>query len=261
MRRFDRRTVLAGIGTLSVAGCIDASSPENASETPDAPGPQHGSLPEACPTTRDLGVEFPDELTPETVESFVEAYEHVYYREIVVRYEPESRVDAYRLDGGVMDGSREEDDGYVVTYSGSGGIYRPTLLLGATATEAPADSEPIPRADIHDDRLRGLLEEAAEDPESEPELHVDIPGSDVEQYLERFESLSDTFELSSPGDSDVLYVDVDGTTVEVTVTATQFHGDYWWTARYYVDEHVVWRAEGADADPRDGELLECRESA
>jgi hypothetical protein len=40
-------------------------------------------------------------------------------------------------------------------------------------------------------------------------------------------SLSGAFDgLSGRGDSDSLHVDVDGTTVELSVTATNFHGDY-----------------------------------
>lgn len=81
----------------------------------------------------------------------------------------------------------------------------------------------------------------------------------VDRYVNRFSSLSDDFErLSEPGDSDTLYIDVDRTTVELTVQATNFHGDYGWGARYYVDDQVVRRTTNDDTAVQYGELLECR---
>ena len=84
----------------------------------------------------------------------------------------------------------------------------------------------------------------------------------MDGYIDRLTALSSDFELlSGPGDEESLYVDVDGTTVELSAQTTNFHGDYWWEARYYVDEHVVRRASDEGVDPQDGTLLECRESA
>jgi hypothetical protein len=53
----------------------------------------------------------------------------------------------------------------------------------------------------------------------------------------------------SPGGSGTAYFDVDGTTVELTHYASQFHGDYWRGTWYYVGENVLWRVEVTDESP------------
>ena len=244
-----RRTFLTvvGAGTAALAGCLS-----------EAGGPRSGTAtdPPACPTTQGFDVEWPRDLDAASAESFVEAYEQVYYREVAVGYEPESSLDSYELGGSVTEHGRH-GDGWVLTYSGSGGVYRPTLALGATTADPPQGVDPVPVAEFEDERLLDLLETAAE--AGEAESHVDS-GEAVDRYVERLASLSPEFEeFTSPGDSDSLHVDVDGTTVELTAMATNLHGDYWWTARYYVDDRVVRRVEGEDADPREGTLLECRD--
>jgi hypothetical protein len=258
-----RRTLLAlvGAGTASLAGCSTTDrdgtggEPTPGTDTPEAD--ESTPLPEECPTSQDIDVEWPTDVDPGAVESFVEDYERVYYREEVVEYEPQSRLDSYELAGSVSGPPNKSGDGWVVAYSGSGGIYRPTLAMDATVTEPPEGVEPVPVGEIDDEPLTAMLEDAAET--GEAELYVEPPGEKVEQYLDLLASLSGEFDgLSGRGDSDSLHVDVDGTTVELSVTATNFHGDYWWDAWYYVDEHVVRRTSDEEADPRDGELLECR---
>ena len=238
-----RRTLLAvlGSGTVSLAGC-----------TTD----EQTALPEGCPTSQGLDVRWPRDLDAATVEAFVEEYEHAYYRDVVVEYDPESRLDSYELSGSITE-QQSVGDGWELEYSGGGGLYRPTLALEASRTDPPADADVIPVSDIDDERVTKLLEEAADS--GEASHHVAPPGEQVDRYVERFASLSDGFDpLSGPGDSDTLYVDVDGTTVELTVAATSFHGDYSWNAWYYVDEQVVRRTTDENTDPRDGTLLECR---
>lgn len=250
-----RRRLLTAIGgsALSVAGCVtrtDGASTDDADGTTD--------LPEGCPKSQGFDVEWPEELDAAAVESFVEEYEHAYYRDVVVEYAPESRLDSYELDGSVTDSPRAVGDGWELEYSGGGGIYRPTLLVGATVSDPPEGTDPVPASEIDDEPLTEALEEAART--GEAEFHVDTPGEEVDRYVGMLASLSDDFELSGRGDSDTLYVDVDGTTIELSVTASNFHGDYWWTAWYYVDAQVVRRTTDEDADPRDGELLECRDA-
>lgn len=256
-----RRTLLAAGAAVaaSAAGCLDDSTGDgNGEASPSAtPTPTEREPPEDCPTTQELDVEWPDDLDAAAAESFVGAYENAYYRVVVVDYEPESMVDEYGLEAGVRDGPTVVDGGYEVALSGSGGVYRPTLRLRGTTADAPEDADLVPLAEVEDDTLRSLLETAAA--EGEADQHVEPPGERVDQYIERVASLSDDFEpLDEPGDEDTAYFDVDGTTVELTVQADRFHGDYWWNARYYVDEQVVWRVDDAEGDPRDGELLECR---
>lgn len=257
-----RRTLLAAVGgALSLAGCTSGGEPigtGGGTDEPDDGTDEPDDLPDDCPKSQDLGVEWPDDLDASTVESFVEAYEHLYYRDVVVEYEPESSLDSYDLSGSVSDPPQETGDGWTLEYSGSGGVYRPTLLLGATTATPPDAADVVSVEEIDDEPLTETLEEAAET--GEAEFHVDPPGEEVDRYVELLTGLSDDFgDLSGPGDSDTLYVDVDGTTVELSVTASNFHGDYWWTARYYVDEQVVRRTADEHTTPRDGELLECRE--
>lgn len=244
-----RLVALIGTGALPVAGCLSG---------PGTSGDESTPLPEACPTTQGLAVDWPRELDPAAVESFVEAYEQAYYREVVVGYEPRSQLDSYDLSGLVMDGPSPAGDGWVLKYSGNGGVYRPTLFLEATASDPPEETDVVPVNEIEDDPVIETLEAAAQD--GEASYHVDTPGSEVDRYLELFESRSDDFEgLSGPGDADTLYVAVENTTVELTVTADSFHGDYQWYAWYYVDEQVVRRTTDEETDPRGGELLECRD--
>lgn len=246
-----RRTLLAALGggTITLAGCLSEATPDQSDDT---------DLPADCPTTQGLDVEWPRDLDAATVESFVEDYEHAYYRDVVVEYEPESRLDAYELSGSVTGGPRAVGDGWVLEYSGSGGVYRPTLLLGASPDTPPAGVEPVPIEDIDDGPLVDTLREAAETGEAEMHVERRHDGA-VERYLALLSSLSADFEgPSSRGDSDSLYVDVDGTTVKLTVSASSFHGDYWWEAGYYVTERVVRRTDDTEADPRQGGLLECR---
>lgn len=250
---------LFATGALPGAGCL--SGTETTGDEPNSPpegtGEDPTAHPEACPTSQGLGVDRPEDLDAATVEAFVEAYEQSYYREIVVGYEPRSQLDSYELSGLVMDEPSPVGDGWVLKYSGNGGVYRPTLFLEATVSDPPDGADVVPISEVDDDPATETLEEAAQD--GNASYHVDTPGPVVDRYLELFESRSDDFEgLSGPGDADTLCVSVENTTVELTVTADNFHGDYQWYAWYYVDERVVRRTTDPDTDPRKGELLECR---
>lgn len=252
----NRRALLVASGATAaaLAGCIGAF-----------PGNGTRELPDSCPTSQDLDVEWPRDLDRETAASFLESYEDVYYRDEVVEYEPESRVDSYGLSVGLSEGPTSVDGGYEATLSGSGGIYRPTLHVGARTVGAPDDADLVSIDAVDDETLREVLLEAAES--GEAEHHVEPPGEEVDRYIELVASLSSDFEApSAPGESVTAYFDVDGTPVELTLRANRVHGDYWWEARYYVDENVVWRVEKPNRDespdPRtEGKLLECREDA
>jgi hypothetical protein len=229
------------------------TDPPGTDDTPD-PGPGD---PDACPTSENLGIAWPNVDDPDGVASFVEAYEAAYYREVVVEYDPGSRFASYELTGSVSTPPQAVGDGWELAYSGSGAVYTPTLLLEATATAPPDGADVVAAGEIDDEAVAGVLEEAAAT--GAAEHHVETPGVRVDQLVDRFAELSEGFErLSDRQESDTLYVDVDGTSVELSVTPTGFHGDYWWSARYYVDERVVRRTTEEDVDPRNGVLLECR---
>ncbi|PSP66776.1 hypothetical protein BRC85_08885 [Halobacteriales archaeon QS_1_69_70] len=253
-----RRTLLSAAagGAAATAGCSDgwAGGPDDQSPTEtDRP------LPDACPTTQNLGVEWPAELTD--VESFMVAYENAYYREVVVDYEPTTRVDEYGLEAVVSDGPTAVDGGYEVALYGTGGVYEPGLHLQAEPADPPAGADVVPVGEVSDDTLRDFLETAAA--EGEAETVVQQQRDRIDELIERVAALSDDAEtLDSPGDSATAYVDVDGSTVELTLQADRFHGDYWWSARYYVDKRVVRRVDDEESDPREaGDLLECREQS
>ena len=262
-----RRTLLAvaATGIAGTAGCPDGAFGGTDGEAPPtddevSPTRTDRELPARCPTSQDLGVEWPAELTDDDVESFVVAYENAYYREVVVDYEPTTRVDEYKLEV-VTDGRTAVDGGYEVGLYGSGGVYEPGLHLQAEPADPPADADVVPFDEVSDDSLRDLLETAAA--EGEAETHVRQQRDRIDELIERVAALSDDVEpLDSPGDSATAYIDVDGSTVELTLQADRFHGDYGWRPRYYVDEHIVWRVDAEDGDPReDGDLLECRRDA
>lgn len=247
-----RRTLLAllGTGTTSLTGCVTSLGDVDNSNPSDA-------SPENCPTSQNIGVEWPEELDSSTVESFVETYEQVYYKEKIVEYAPETSLDSYELSGKVVNGPTEVEEGWEMKYRGGGPVYRPILLMGATPKEAPSETEVIPLEEIDKEPLVETLQNAAES--GNAELAVETPREEIEDYVELFESLSEDIELSGRGDSSTLYVDVDGTTVELSVHASDFHGDYDWEAWYFVNEQVVRRTTDEDTEPQNGELLECRE--
>lgn len=257
----NRREVLAAVGAVgavAAAGCTGEAGTGTVSPTDDTTTDEK-NLPEECPTTQNLDVEWPATLTAESAASFVESYEAAYYKQEVVEYTPESTVDSYELGGRINGEVTAVDGGFEMTYSGSGGVYRPTLRLFANRESAPEGADTVALNAVEDETLRDILTDAAET--GDATHHVDSPGERVDSYIERLNALSSDFEpLSGPSDEDSLYVDVDGTTVELSAQASNFHGDYWWEARYYVDEHVVRRASEEGVSAQEGTLLECRES-
>lgn len=272
-----RRTFLAalGSGTLALAGCLTETDPAGSDGTPDGTDQQSpdqpgtdtpdntdqgpADLPDECPTSQDLGVEWPEELNAATVTSFVETYEDAYYRDVVVEYDPDVKFSSYQLTGSVTGPPVETGEGWTVEYSGGGAVYRPNMLLTGAPAESPADADVVSIDEIEDDTLRSVAREAARTGEAENYVRSE---EDVVRYNELLAELSEDFErLESRGDSDSLYISVDGSTVELSAAVTNLHGDYGWTAQYYVDDHVVRRTDTRtkeDIDPREGELLECR---
>lgn len=265
-----RRKVLAlsASGVLgALAGCDGqrpaATPSEEPTTAPPTTGPTReptpGSTPQQpsdCPITQGLGVDWPEELTALSAEAFVDRYEEVYYRDVVVEYEPESRFDEYDL-GFRIELTKSDGAGYVVEVDGSGGVFRPDVMLGASVVDDESDTEVIPLEDVEDEALRNLFQRSAENPEDSTEDEV-RDGSEVDRYADLFDALPSDGSLDERGDSVTLSVDVDGTTVELTATLSNLHGDYWWSATYYVDENVLRRTEKDGVPPVEGALLECR---
>lgn len=244
---WSRRALLASLGASTLAGCVADVSGE------DDPGEK---LPDECPKTQGIDVEWPEDLDADAAASFVETYEHRYYRDVVVEYEPSTRLDSYEVGVTVVDGPTEVDEGYEVELSGGGGIYTPTLWVETSVTDPPDGADLLPADGIDDEELTEVLVDAAEDGGAEFEV---VFTDEIDRYVDVVASLSeDDDPLTERGDEVTLYVDVDGTAVELSVRATSLHGDLWWDARYYVDEYVVRRTPIGVVDPEE-ELLECRD--
>lgn len=264
--------MLAGVtaSVLAAAGCSSmVPVGDTGTDDPDADDASQNAdegLPTECPVSQDLGVAWPEEVDRDTAVSFVAEYEEVYYREVVVGYEPASRVDSYELGVRNVDVVAADDVGYEVEVVGGGGIYTPHLLLDACVTEPPPDSDSISADRVDDGRLERVLAEAVEEggecgaDDDGADRRVG-PGSEVDRYLDVLEALAGAdLGISAPGDAATLYFRVEDTPVELRVVADRFHGDRLWAASYHVDDGLLRRATGRDADAADGELLECRPS-
>lgn len=239
-----RRQLLtsAVAGSLSLAGCTTTSG---------LFGPD---LPAACPTSQDLGVEWPKNLDESTAAAFVEAYEEQYYRQAVFDYEPVSRFSYVGSAISRVEDVNEADVGWRVHFSGTLGVNEAFMHLKATRSDPPEGTVVLSRSQLDDERLTELLDEAGATGEAEQDIEAEA----VDPYVDRFERLSEGFEISSAEPRDRLYFEGNETTVELVVSVDTYHADRFWDAWYYVDEHVVWRSGERDVDPRDGDLLECR---
>lgn len=254
-----RRSYLLAVaaGPLWLAGCMSGQDPAGTDgRSGETPTGTSTPLPEACPTSQDLGIEWPRDLTPSTVATFIAEYERTYYRQVVFEFEPESRFSRVGSAISRAENVSESDDGWRVQIAGRLGIEEAFTWLRAATADPPDDVQVIPRTEVQDDRLTALLDEAVQTGEAERRLSVE----DTDPAIDRFEELSEGFEISSPEYSDTLYFDLDGTVVELTASVDTLHVDREWHAWYYVDEQVVRRSGEPDVDPRAGRLLECRPS-
>lgn len=109
-----------------------------------------------------------------------------------------------------------------MTFEGIVGIERVGLYLDATAVDPPETAEVIPGEAIDDDRLVSVLEAAAETGRATRKIGVER----TDAYLARFETLADGFAFEGAEDSETLYIDVDGTTVELVVQGFPYHADH-----------------------------------
>jgi len=125
----------------------------------------------------------------------------------------------------------------------------------------PKDSEYVSIEEVEDQRLREILESAAESGTAKSDFIYD--GAEIEQYAELIANLSSAASLiDDNGGNELAYFDVNGTGVLLEIDIGIVHSDAGGEARYYVTEYVVRRAESTSAEdatsPEDRELLECR---
>lgn len=211
------------------------------------------NLPNECPLFQDLGVEWPRDLNDTTVAEFLEVYEEQYYRQAVFEFDPESRYDQVGSAITNVENVSEADGGWRVHFSGIQGVRRASMSLNAKTTDPPEGAELLSPSLIDNQQVSELLDDGFETGEAK----ATIRGGEIHACVDRFEAISDDFEISEAGGRDTLYFDRVGTTVELMVSVDPGpHGDVYWDAWYYVTEHVVWRSGERDIDPREGALLE-----
>lgn len=126
-----RRTLLTsvGVGSWWIAGC-----------TANRKSLQSRDLPEDCPVSQNVGVEWQRDLDGSTVASFVERYEAAYYRQHVIDtiFEPESCLFGYSgWIGRIKDVAAVEGGGCRVHFTGIVNAQRGDLVLAATTTARP----------------------------------------------------------------------------------------------------------------------------
>ena len=258
-RRAFLRT-LAGMGAISIAGCSapksssDGATPVPTTTDSGVPGKDE-NLPDECPLSQDLEVEWPRDLDDTTVADFLKVYEKQYYLQSVFEFDRNSRYGQVGTPSITVKNVSEANGGWRVHLRGLLGVRHGSMVLRAKPTDPPEGAEGLSPDLIEDQEFCVLLNEAVETGEAS----LRIGSGDVDEYVDRFEAMSDNFEIPEGGGRDTLYFDMDGKTVELDVdVGPGAHGDYWWDAWYYVDEHVIWRSGEQDIDPREGELLECR---
>lgn len=248
-------------GSLAIAGCTSTTSTRDRTASPSEPPhttsptpSQEEELPEDCPKSQRLRVEWPGNLNESTVAAFVETYEDRYYPRVAFDYEPPSRYGSVGSTISRVENVTDADGGWRVHFSGTIGVTKTEMFLEATRTDPPEEAEVLSRSQFDDERLIELLDDAAKTGEAERSIG---PG-EVDAYVDRFRRLSVDFDISSAEPQDGLYVQVYGLTIELMVSLFIYHADHGWKAWYYVDEHEVWRSGKKAVDPRDGQLLECR---
>ncbi|WP_152420128.1 hypothetical protein [Halorubrum distributum] len=267
MTSHTRRAVLATLTSVGLAGCTTSG---------DSEPPSEDELPDQCPTSLDLGVEWPRDIYTRSVGGFLSRYEAV--AEFVTAYEEAYQVEKYaqsRFKSGDFSTRLDQDpekvaDGFHVTVSYSGSVYTEmTLDLEAFEVDSdgipkdgsididestvPDDSEYISIDEIEDQRLQEVLKSAAD---SGYEEYITSSTDHYRQLIENFPPNASLNNGSLPR----AYFDVNGTPVLLVIYP---HGgsvaDYpWRPVQYYVTEYVIRRTSEENESPRDGTVVECR---
>jgi len=264
-REMDRRSLLAslaGVGTgLCLSGCVGGNSAPAAEGTDDrstptatppetsTPGtrPTDGA-PDGCPVTTLPGFEPPDEPTVDAVEEFAAGYEEAYR---VAQYSPSHPRDTAAAR---VESSTPVGHGVAVTLDVAG--WNDVTMVVLEGEPHPPEGDPPGVSTLPAGLLRETARRAAEEGErvhgrswEGGSVRDAVPDGVHEEYRS----------LPGDGDGDGRYVVVGGTTVRLVIHANELHkATIDGRVRYYVDSRVVRRQSDPAADPRSGELLECR---
>ena len=260
MTSHTRRAVLVSLASVGLAGCTASGNSQPPSED---------ELPDQCPTSQNLDVQWPQNLNADAVADFAKRYEVAYRSHnsdlqppwssssysARVEQEPERVADGYRVTL-VVSADVYEASGSLNAYEvDSDGIPKITDRL--ESSDLPGDPTYVPIEEVDDQLLRGLLESAAVN-----RFEADsVDDSKIEQYSELIAALSpdaSTIESSSGG-PEYAYFDVEGTPVLLEFRIATSDGGLWEEEiLYYVTEYAVRRTESTDSAPENGKLIECR---
>ena len=255
-----RRSILTVLSGAALSGC---------SGLMDSGPPSKDELPEGCPTSLDLDIQWPREINTEPVGEFVTAYEQAYRLR-----NADSRLYSADYSANIKQEPIHIDDRYRVPITVSGTTRAPTMLMfafevnsnGVPITEEtyifediklPDDPDYVPIEAVEDQRLRELLNAAIVE---EAAVDESFTGSEMERYTELVTTLSsDASLMDDSGGREIAYFDVDGTGVLLVIRISHSIGDLPGAeVRYYVTEFVLRRTSSTDESPQNGELLECR---
>ena len=269
MTSHTRRAVLVTLTSVGLAGCTTSG---------DSEPPSEDELPDQCPTSLDLGVEWPRDIYTRSVEGFVTRYEAV--GEFVTAYEEAYQVERhadtqFHSPSIFVELDQTPDkvaDGFhvTVTYGGSVSIEDYILLeaievdsdgipkydqrIQIDESAVPDDPEYIPISEIEDQELQEVLKSAAD---SAYRKHRTSPTTRYEELIENTSPNTSLNNRYPPG----IYFDVDGTPVLLIINvrgaAVKDFGKSD-PVQYYVTEYVIRRTVDENKSPRNGTVVECR---
>ena len=252
-----RRAVLATLTGVGLAGCTTSG---------DSEPPSEDELPDQCPTSLDLDVQWPRELDSDTVGEFVMAYEKAYQVKKLAEtqfHSPSISVELDQTPYKVADRFQ-----VTVTYDASVSI-EDYLHLEAyevnsdgipkdgqhvDESEVPDAPEYIPIAEIEGQRLQEVLKSAANSGYGEDYT------SPTGRYTQLIESHSANASLNNEYPQGI-YFDVNGTPVLLIITERGGAAEDYGKSdpiQYYVTEYVVRRTDEENESPQDGTVVECR---
>lgn len=260
-----RRATLAALSGVALAGCSGFTN---------AGPPNKNDLPDQCPTSLELDVQWPRDLDPGPVRGFVSGYQAVdgfaldYERAYLTQndtgswYDPgdSTQIDqeATKLSDGfhvtVRSSGSSENQRMLAFHVDSDGIPWQGTGVDVVKRVPPDGPKYISIDQIEDRTLRDVLQSAADS------SHGDHSGSvsQIEEYADLIETFSPSVEINDMYQTGA-YFDVDGTHVLLVIEADPGSvSHYEITAQYYVTERIVRRTEEHDESAKNGELLECR---
>ena len=274
MTSHTRRAVLASLTSAGLAGCTASS---------DSEPPSEDELPEQCPTSQNLDVQWPRDIYTPSVRGFVTGYEEL--EKFVTAYEeaylvkkagqPQYQSGDFNVDADLH--PKRVADGFLMAVSYTGAIHTqdhlvlqafrvdsegiPTDGLCVDKSYVPDDLEPISVEEVQNQKIQHILKTAAKSGSRRDRAGF------TSQFRQFLDDPPPNASLHDVGRSGVyanllgIYFDVDGTLVLVFIDIEPGSvGDIFdpVPVKYYVTEYVIRRSEKENEPARDGTVVECR---